>query len=62
MKYINCPLCKKQLLQLYCANVMLNDIKENAAKPADRYEFWCDDCNVEIDITVPREPIVTVIK
>lgn len=62
MKYINCPVCKKQLLQFYCVNVMLDDIAANITKPADRYEFWCDDCDIEIDVTVPREPKVRVIK
>ena len=37
MKKINCPKCGKELIRLepYDGNV---------------YEFWCDDCNIDIII------------
>ena len=37
MKKINCPKCGKELIRLepYGENV---------------YEFWCDDCNIDITI------------
>lgn len=62
MKYINCPVCGKQLMQLYCSNIMIDDVGHGHQRPADKYEFWCDDCDIEVDITVPREPKITVIK
>ena len=38
MKKINCPVCNKEL-------VRLEPFEENV------YEFWCDDCDVDIVIT-----------
>ena len=37
MKKINCPKCRKELIRL-------EPYEENV------YEFWCDDCNIDITI------------
>ncbi len=38
MKYAQCPKCKKQLIRL-----------ESYEKGI--YTFWCDDCDIDIQIT-----------
>lgn len=43
MKKIKCPLCGKELIRL-------NDIIEDGIMYKYRFDFWCDNCNLEIDI------------
>lgn len=38
MKKLNCPVCNKELLRL-------EPFEEGV------FEFWCDDCNIDITIT-----------
>ena len=38
MKKFNCPVCNKELVRL---EPFVNGV----------YEFWCDDCNIDIVIT-----------
>ena len=61
MKYCNCVLCGKELKMFYDSNIMSQNFRTNQVEPADKYEFFCDDCNIQIDITVPRRPLVTII-
>lgn len=42
IKKINCPICNKELIRL-------EPFKNGA------YEFWCDDCNIDIIITKNNE-------
>ncbi len=42
MKKINCPKCEKELIRL-------EPYEEGV------YEFWCDDCNIDITIEENEE-------
>lgn len=42
MKRYNCPVCNKELIRL-------EPLKNNV------YEFWCDDCDIDIVITKNKE-------
>lgn len=47
MKKIKCPFCGKEL-------VVLNDVDVGIFYKY-RYEFWCDECEIEITIKTDKE-------
>lgn len=47
MKKIKCPICGKELIQL---NVLIFETGYEYC-----YEFWCDDCKINIIIETDKE-------
>ena len=46
LKYCDCPICGKQLINLTEGDPMCE---------ANEYMYWCDECNVDITIIVGEE-------
>lgn len=47
MKKINCPICGKEL-------IVLNDMTFGTCYKY-YYEFWCDECNIDITVQTDKE-------